>query len=466
MTWWNKRSEVAPKADLSVLAFEALAELACSYDGYQREAAVAELVRRADPRAVALLLVRTGDWVAQVRQGAQQGLMTFMRDEFVVQWAHALPALAHAYRVRRADLGALIAAIEAFLGRHVDALEQHARTPDAAMRRWMFALRLAQPRTEAESADLLRRGLRSNELPTSLLCLKAIERLHDAALRRELLEAALRSRLPRVKTAALRELLALAGADAAPVLQALCFDRSPAVRALAVATLAAPLQPAVAARAKEILRAPDGEASACVAALHVLSLLEDPYTLAEARARTASPSVPLRRLARMLMLSADPAQAGVQLLDILADASPRVRRIAVDHVRRGGALPEVGPLLRLGLSRMDLTRDVLAMLGHGSPWDRLLFVFERLDGGELPAELAATVTNEVHAWVEAMGSCYVQPSAPQRARLAWLWARRARWLSGERPKGLLPHGFPPLVDYHLRAFGVVGADSEEKTTEP
>lgn len=455
MKWWNWRSEVAPNVDVGALAFEALVNLACSYDGFQREAAVVELVRRADPRGVAPLLVRTGDWVAQVRLSAQQGLMKLMRDEFVAQWAHALPELAYVYRVQRADLGELIAAIEIFLGRNIDAFEQHAREPDHAMQRWMFALRLAQTHAETGLRDILCQGLRSNELLTSQLCLKAIDRLADLTQRREVLDAALRSRLPRVRSAALRELLG--GVDGSLVARAMCFDRSAAVRVLAVGTLVSE-RAEVAACAKEILRTPSGEARQYVAALHVLSLLKDPEAFTEACTQIASPVVPLRRLARLLLLAAaqaDHADVGAQLVDILADASPQVRRIAVEHVRRGGPSPEVGALMRLGLARRELTRDVLAILGHASPWDRLLFVFELMESGTLSGELNSTITNEVHAWVEAMGNCYVQPLAIQQTRLARLWDRRERWLSVEGARGLLPDGFPPLVEYHLRAFHVI-----------
>jgi hypothetical protein len=455
MTWWKTRIEAAPKADVSALSFEALAELACAYNGFQRQAAVDELARRADPRAIAPLLVRTGDWVAQVSQAAQKGLVAFMRDEFIAQWAHALPELAFAYRIRRADLRELIAAIEEFLARNVDALEQHARSPDSAMRRWMFTLRLRQPHAEAAVVEILRRGLRSNELPTSLLCLQTAEQLREPAHRREVFEAALRSRLPRVKTAAMREMLAAADGDAQLFVRTMCFDRSSAVRSLAVGALVAG-RDEIADRAKEILSASASDARLRVAALHVLSLLKDPQALMLARSSVASPVVALRRLARWLVLTeAKGDAAGVQLLEILVDASPRVRRLAVEHVRRGAPLPNLDALMRLGLERRELARDVLAMLGCGSPWDRLLFVFELLDAGTPSGDLAVGVTNELHVWIKAMGNCYVQPLPWQSARLASLWMRRAQLLPDERPKGLLPHGFPELTEYHLRAFHVI-----------
>ena len=456
MKWWKTRVEVAPKTDVSALAFEALAELACAYDGFQRQAAVDELARRVDPRAVAPLLVRTGDWVPQVRQAAQQGLVALMRDECIVQWAHALPELAFAYRVRRADLSDLIAAIEEFLARNVDALVQHARSPDSDMRRWMFTLRLRQAHAETALVEILRQGLRSNELPTSQLCLQTAELLRDPAHRREVLEAALRSRLPRVKTTAMRELLASADDDAQSFVRTMCFDRSSAVRSLAVGALLAAERDEVADRAQQILSAPASDAWLRVAALHVLSLLNDPQALVLARALVASPVVALRRLARWLVLSEAKEEAvGAQLLEILVDASPRVRRLAVEHVRRGAPLPNLEALMRLGLERRELAREVLAMLGCGSPWDRLLFVLELLEGGAPSGELADGITNELHAWIEAMGNCYVQPQARQRARLASLWTKRAQLLPDERPKGLLPHGFPEMTEYHLRAFHII-----------
>jgi hypothetical protein len=455
MTWWKTRIDAELEANVSALSFDALAELACAYNGFQRQAAVDELARRADPRAIAPLLVRTGDWVSQVSQAAQKGLVTLMRDEFIAQWAHALPELAFAYRIRRSDLRELIAAIEEFLVRNVDALEQHARSPDSAMRRWMFTLRLRQPHADAALVQILRQGLRSNELPTSQLCLQAAEQLREPALRREVLEAALHSRLPRVKTAAMRELLVAADGDAQLFIRTMCFDRSSAVRSLAVGALVAG-RDEVADRAKEILSSSARDARRQVAALHVLSLLKDPQALVLARALVASPVVALRRLARWLVLSETEGNAvGAELLEILVDASPRVRRLAVEHVRRGAPLPNLDALMRLGLERRELARDVLAMLGCGSPWDRLLFVFELLEAGTLSGDLADGITNELHAWIKVMGNCYVQPQARQSARLASLWMKRAQLLPDERPKGLLPHGFPELTEYHLRAFHVI-----------
>jgi len=455
MKWWKTRVEPVPNANYGMLELESLIELTRSYDGYQREAAVVELVRRAEPKAIAALLVCSGDWVPQVSRAARQALATFMRDEFVAHWAQALPELAFVYRVRRTSLRDLLEAIESFLARNVEALERLAPSRDSWTRRWVFSLRLNQPLTEQALLDLLHRGMATSDLPIARLCLKATGRLQKPLHRLEVLEAGCRSRLPRVRIAVLRELLAAADFDAQPFARAMCMDSSAAIRALAVGVLTEG-RDKVARRAKEILEQPTSDWRLRVCALHVLSLLGDSQALVFARALSASPVVALRRLARWLVLSATQGEAvETELMDLLADESPKVRRLAVEHIRRGAPLPSPEALMRLGLERRELAIDVMAVLRSGSPWDRLLFVLELLASEVPTAELADAVTYELHDWVAAMTNCYVEPQATQSARLATFWAQKAQLLPDKRPSGLLPYGFPKLIDFNLRAFHVI-----------
>ncbi|MDQ0568435.1 HEAT repeat protein [Variovorax paradoxus] len=455
MKWWKTRTEALPTLQMQALDGSALMELARSCDGYQRETAVVELVRRADPQAIPVLLVCVGDWVSEVRHAAKQGLSVFMRDEFIAQWAHALPELAFAYRVRRTDLSDLTGAIEEFLARNIDALEQHASAMDDEMRRWIFTLRLQRTHGDPALLALLCRSVRSNDLLTSLLCLKAVERLQAPSDRRAVFEAAGRSRLPRVRMIAIRELLGLPDHDARPFLRGMCFDTNAAVRALAVGALAAE-HDEIRARAKEVLNRTGCEARRTVAALHVLHLLGDPQAFVLAHSMADSQAVPLRRLARWLMLvAAQGSELDEQLMALAADPSPKMRRLAVEHIRRGAPLPTPAALMRMGLERRELAMDVIAMLGSGSPWDRLLFVMALLDGEPPSGKLRNAVNIELDAWVKAMAGSYVQPRSDQAARLAALWERRSDLLRADRPAGLLPHGFPEEIEYHLRAFRVI-----------
>ncbi|OUM00160.1 hypothetical protein [Variovorax sp. JS1663] len=455
MKWWRTRVEAVSKVGCSMLGFEELVELCCSYDGYQREAAIVELVRRAEPRAIAPLLVRSGDWVPEVSIAARQGLATLMRDEFVEHWARALPELAFAYRVRRTDLRDLIEAIEEFLARNIDVLEKHARSPDSMIRRWIFSLRLNRPHAESALLGILHRGVGSGDLPIARLCLDQIGRLQEPPHRREVLEAACRSRLPRIRAAGMRGLLASADFNGQLLAQAMCLDRSAAIRSLAVGALKEG-RDEIARRARDVLEQPSSDGQSRISALHILALLKDPQALAFAHALSASPMVGLRRLARALTLSGAQDEAvEAELMAILADESPKVRRLAVEHIRRGAPLPSSEALLRLGLKRRELAIDVMAVLRSGSPWNRLLFALELLNGGMPDADLANAITNELHDWAGAMTNCYVVPQAAQSARLATLWSQKAKLLPDGRPRGLLPYGFPDLTEYHLRAFQVI-----------
>ena len=405
--------------------------------------------------AIPVLLVGVGDWVLEVRRAAMQGLAVFMRDEFIAQWAHALQELAFVYRVRRTDLRDLRSAIEDFLARNIDLLEQHAPALDDEMRRWLFTLRLQRTHDQPALQDLLCRAERSNDLLTALLCLNAADRLQALASRRAVFESASRSRLPRVRMMALRELLSLQAHDARPLLRGMCFDTSAAVRSLAVGAVAAE-RVEISARAKEIMDRPGCEARWTVSALHVLHLLEDPQAIVLARSMAQSPAVPLRRLARWLMLSAAQGdEIDEQLMTLAADPSPKMRRLAIDHIRRGAPLPNPDALMRMGLERRELAMDVIAMLGSGSPWDRLLFVMKLLDGEPPSGKLRNAINIELDAWGKAMANSYVQPRQDRAASLAALWGRRFELLPANRPSGLLPYGFPKEVEYHLLAFRVI-----------
>ncbi|MGJ7500594.1 hypothetical protein ACSFBF_09560 [Variovorax sp. ZT5P49] len=455
MKWWKNKIDAAQGPEASALDANALMALARSIDGYEREAAVVELVRRVEPRAIAVLLVCAGDWVLEVRRAAKQGLAVFMRDDFVAHWASALPALAFAYRVRRTDLSDLKESIEEFLARNIDALEQHAPVLEDAMRRWLFTLRLQRTHEMPVLLDLLCRNVRSSDLLTSQLCLNAVDRFVDPEDRRKVFEAACRSRLPRVRMTGMRELLSLSTSDARALISAMCFDSCAGVRSLAVGVLTSETEE-IAGRAKDILAQPASAARLAVAALHVLHLLKDSQAVVFARSLTRSPVVALRRMACSLVLSATAeSELDVQLMALLADSSPKIRRLAVEHVRRGASLPSPEALIRMGLERREVASDVMAMLGCGSPWDRLHFVFLLLESKEISDTLCGFINVELDAWGTAMANSYVHPQAMQAENLAQLWSRRAELLPKERPTRLLPYGFPEPIEYHLRTYHVI-----------
>jgi hypothetical protein len=449
--WWSKKTQASRPMDITAQPLEAVLELTRARDGREREAALHELVRRDDPRAIAPLLVCAGDWVPQVRAVAQRGLHGFLRDGCIDPWAAALPELAFLRRIQRADLSGILAAIEQFLTPHVDALENSAQTPDKATRRWLFTLRLKREQEGQARAALLREQVCSNDLPIAQMCLRAA---HGQPLPQclEILESALLSRLPRVRIAAARDLLGLPDFDAQPLLRALCFEASAAVRAMA-AHLLAQDQGEVLARAQTLLQSPATSTSLQVAALHLLSLLDKARALNAAQNLVTAPMPALRRLARTLRLAAAQGAAlDEELLATLADPSPKVRKLAVRHVRRGAPLPDTQRLIGLGVTHRAIAREILTMLQCASPWDQLQFMLELLDRDPLPEEDALMVADAMQTWTANMAHCFVTPTAQQRARLASLWKRKDQLLGLTQTKYEYGRLTVP-AEVHLNAFG-------------
>lgn len=233
------------------------------------------------------------------------------------------------------------------------------------------------------------------------------------------------------------------------------MDRSAAIRVLAVSALTKGREE-LACRAREILEQPASNGQPCISALHVLFLLRDPQALMFAHALTASsPLVPLRRLAHWLVLSATPADdIEPALIAALADESPKVRRLAVEHIRRGAFLPSPQALMRLVLERGELTIEVKAVLRIGSPWDWLVFILQLPEREPLTAGLANAMTEELHAWSLAMSECHVQPPAAQRESLARLWTQKAGLLP-DKYSWDLPEGLLKQTELYLRKFHLV-----------
>lgn len=426
--WWSKRTQASRPVDITAQPFEAVLERTRSWDGREREAALHELVRRDDPRAIAALLVRAGDWVPQVRAVAQRGLHVFLRNDCVHQWAAALPELAFLRRIQRTDLSAILAAIDQFLTPHVDTLSSATQTLDKTTRRWLFTLRLKRAPDDAARAALLCEQVRSSDLPIAHMCLRAAHGQPQPQCR-EILESALRSRLPRVRITAARDLLGLPDFDAQPLLRALCFETSAAVRTMAVHWLAQGREE-VLAHAQTLLQNHASSVSLRVAALHLLSLLDKARALDAAQDLVAAPAPALRRLARTLRLAA--AQGAAQdeeLLATLADPSPKVRKLAVRQVSRGAPLPDTQRLIGLGVAHRSMARQVLTMLHCASPWDWLQFMLELLDRDPMPEDQTQMIASEIQVWTEHMAHCFVSPTAQQRARLASLWARKNQLLA-------------------------------------
>jgi len=452
MKWWQRRPRTAPQVALDALEMAELLQRSRSWDGFEREAVVTELCRRDDPAAIGALLVGCGDWVPQVRRTAQQGLRQFLRSECVPRWATAWPELAFLRRVQRVDVSALLADIERFVTLHIDAFDRQAQlsSPNPERQRWVFGLRLKQDLPKTERSALLCQGVQSSDLPLARRALQAARHL-DAQWGQAVFEAALRSRLPRIRDAAARALLRLPAVHGQRLLRELCFDDSAELRATAAALLHSGRE-IVAARAVAVLDNVATSPRQQGIALHALSLLEKPAALARATQRLEAASTSLRRMARSLRLQAvQDAALDEEMLTTLADPSAKVRRLVVELVRRGTTAPSAEALRALGLQRMELAADIFAILRRGSPWERLSFALELLSTTTPEPALRQRIKQELKSW--AAVRFFVQPDAQQRARLAALWGDHHTGL--RHLHRLVGTDMVEKIETRLRAFQVL-----------
>lgn len=79
-----------------------LAQLSNSYNGYEREAALRELIKLQDPTLIPIFIERVNDWVGVIRKIAQDALLDFLESYPKILIEH-LPAILHLQKRRRHD---------------------------------------------------------------------------------------------------------------------------------------------------------------------------------------------------------------------------------------------------------------------------------------------------------------------------------------------------------------------------
>lgn len=95
--------------------FELLAIASFNGNGYVREEAVALLTKTNNRKAIRYLLLRTADWVSEVREAAIRAIQGCLRPEYHEVFIQQLPVVEWLLQIRRADLSDLYAQIIDFV---------------------------------------------------------------------------------------------------------------------------------------------------------------------------------------------------------------------------------------------------------------------------------------------------------------------------------------------------------------
>lgn len=342
------------------------AGLSMHRNGHIREIAVKELAATGDKRAIAWLVLRSGDWVDEVRQAALDGVTQFLTPEHAAELVEVLPLLEGG----RFGNGRAASDLPDRIGRVLElsgstaALWSGVRSSDKLTRRAAVRLLLRQD----PNVELLREVMRTNDVVSVALVASSIPT--DGLPNLEaggLLHA---SPVARFRSQGLWRLTRESSApeSAALVHQAL-FDKAPSVRDVAQRWVARH-EPEIDVNdyyRDRLVRDP----------LSALRGLGDHASESDAAVAAAhlSDEVPAIRLAALRLLVRVGRRSDRDLFaDRFLRGSAKERREALLGLRRSGGAEIVGDLWRTAAATADpamMTRVLFQVVPMADRWLRL-----------------------------------------------------------------------------------------------
>lgn len=395
-----------------------------SRSGFARERAVLAIARSGNGAGLPHLLVRANDWVAQVRQAAVVGIGLFLTAEHLPSWAKALPEVEALGRCGRVDHGPLLTRIHGYLAteQNLAQLLKANRLPSRAVSRLLFTMGLRVHASGEARVALLSSALAGHDIVQATMAAHAAYS-QDPADQARLGAIACRASAAAVRAHGMRILDAAGVPPTQNLVLALAMDTSPLVRAMAIAR-AGEERATLAATARACF-AGNGGASRRSIALDVLCALAVPDTGAHLRMgrEDAMGAVRSTAIARLFAGSGGPARDQLVIV-ALGDASARVRRQAVEWVRRGAQSPDLPVLLELCRRNPAAFSGMASVAARQSPWTRLQFLLSMHQSDDLDGVLRRQVEGALRRWVDDLRSCFVSPSPAEIIDLSRAWAAK------------------------------------------
>lgn len=391
-----------------------LMALTLGSNGYLREAALRRLAELGRPEPLAFVLVRSNDWVPQVRRAALAAARAVLSPRFARAWVFAWPVIEHLERcgrVDRSDLDELVEDARRMLAAawNGGAVEEGMRAADPLVRRaaWRLALEFAPADT---SGELLLDALAAGDVVVARRAAVLAGRVADPEMRAELLARRLAHPDPTVRRQALHD-HPVEGLDRA--LEPRLLDRHGGVRTAAAYLWRKRLDRDPAAFYRDRLTATDprvveralrglaaeGSASDAVRAAPWLEAAA-PRLRAAAFDLAARAEDPLPILRRALV---DPSRH-------VRDVARRGLRHDRDRLDADLLLPALDPALPPGPAGL-----ALALADRAGRWEGLGVALSALDHPE--ERVAARARRCAGRALQFPGGGVSSPSAAQRARL-------------------------------------------------
>jgi hypothetical protein len=392
-----------------------LSSFASDYSGYMRQAALVRCVELARPDLLSIVVDRLNDWVPQVRDSARTALMTLQPVVPVPQLLATLPSILRLQHAGRADHTEWVERYEQNLIRYatVQELTEGAQSPDIHVAR--ACSHILKKYRLIEPASLIRLFLEyRNDIVVALMAVQLCSELSPED-QRELYLGAMRSHFGAVRTVALRSLLSLEGefSRQEAAISAL-LDVQSSARAVAIAFLR---ESGFDVRTyyRRLL-----EGSRC-SVLHVkvglVSLAgvggSEDIDFVRTYAKAEHPAIRLAALSAWAKL--DPSAKDTVATEALLDASPRIRKFALQMTRKQGAYIPFESIRSALKARND--DRLLLLFAESNKWNWLECIARMAVECAEEDGFKAHLVEQLDAWCRRAGGSYEQPSAEQRGYL-------------------------------------------------
>ena len=408
---WNAYLEQQMQSVATSVTVSDLANYANDYSGYIREAALARCVELTQPDLLPIVVGRLNDWVPEVRHAAKSALMTLLPVVPIPQLLATLPSVLRLLQAGRTNHSEWVERYEQNLIQHasVQDLVDAVQGNDIHIARACFHIlkkyRFLEPRL------LIRLFLECrNDIMIALQAIQLASELSEDE-RLELYQLAMHSHFGAVRTIALRSLLS---GDNNPTNKGIAihalFDSQSSVRSLAIAYLR---EKHLDLRSYYRNKIQEYEHSKTFARIGLAALASlgnaDDVAFIQGFVAAEQPIVRLAALSSWLKL--DSGAKDVIATEALKDKSVRVRKFALQMVRKHGAYIPFEHIR----ATLEETKDyrLLLAFAEGNKWNWLEFIAKIAMERTSTAALKDYLVDDLKRWLRSAGQRYETPTAEQ-----------------------------------------------------
>ena len=405
-------------------------------NGYKRENAVRRLGVLGNPLAIPQLLVRTNDWVPQVRRAARDALSRLLKKENAQAFIDCLPELHHLERCGRSDHRELIAGVTQFLllPENVDYVRLAITNHDPYIAR--TALRMCIDHDLIPKVHIVTRCLSHPDVVVRDMAATLFRDLSEDVLG-PILRKAIRDPFMPVRREAFQIYLRRFPDAGMNVAHEMLFDRHIAVREIAIHQL---VKHGVDVEKifTEVLSSPNQTVVKLRAALAGIAVLKARSEIRLLIKYTAHSRPSLRKAALQAITKLDEDVAEPLLVMALKDTSSSVAKESVNLLSKGNLKPTLTDLMGAvnGASFRHTFEACIVGSQALNKWDRLIFLLDLYPLLLDKEELADQAVSELSRWDREFNRSASQPTNEQKLQFTKLYKRSSHLFSESRRKAL------------------------------